>query len=173
MEDSEEHELGSLHLSLEVAGGSSFGQFYTLTRFPTCSAGSRLLKRSLGFRIVFVICSLRLTARITMHIHLVSRSRPLKRSTACPLRWKVWEIVNHYPCYRRPRPSLYKPASPKFSPKLVDKNKPLTDCKPWQSNCVPSTKSVFRLVFSLSKSLVTSVGRFWDFQLALGNAMIF
>jgi len=84
MEDSEEHELGPWHLSLEVAGGSSFGQFYTLMRFPTCSAGSRLLKRSLGFRIVFVICPLRPTARITMHIHLVSRSRPLKRSTACP-----------------------------------------------------------------------------------------
>jgi hypothetical protein len=80
----------------KVAGELWCGQFYTLTRFPTCSAGSRPLKRSLGFRIVFVICPPSLTAWITMHIHLVSRRRPLKRSTACPpLLLKSSEFLQH------------------------------------------------------------------------------
>ena len=80
----------------KVAGELWCGQFYTLMRFPTCSAGSRLLKRSLGFRIVFVICPPSLTAWITMHIHLVSRRRPLKRSTACPpLLLKSSEFLQH------------------------------------------------------------------------------
>jgi|SRR5271155_4154346 len=43
MEDSEEHELGPWHLSLEVAGGSSFGQFNLFPHSILFRFGSKCL----------------------------------------------------------------------------------------------------------------------------------